>query len=275
MKKAIALAAIGLALVSAAGCSGGKEENKLETIKEKGVLVMATSPDFAPYEFQDVSSGETKYLGAEIELGKYIAEQMGVELQLEAMDFSAVEAAISTGKVDIAISGFAKTPEREENMGLSNYYRAESSDGKDQGLLVLKDKADQFKTAEDFSGKKVAAQNGALQQNLVTEQLPDAEMEVITSINDGIMMLTTGKVDAVAVADSVGEAYVENYPELAMSDFYFEYESQGNVVAVTKGQDELLAEVNRIIDEVNEKGLYKQWWDEAVEQANALGLTQQ
>ena len=89
MKKAIVLAAMGLALVSAAGCSGSKEENKLETIKEKGVLVMATSPDFAPYEFQDVSSGETKYLGAEIELGKYIAEQMGVELQLEAMDFSA------------------------------------------------------------------------------------------------------------------------------------------------------------------------------------------
>ena len=274
MKKAIVLAVMGLALVSAAGCSGSKEENKLETIKEKGVLVMATSPDFAPYEFQDVSSGETKYLGAEIELGKYIAEQMGVELQLEAMDFSAVEAAISTGKVDIAISGFAKTPEREENMGLSNYYRAESSDGKDQGLLVLKEKADQYQTAEDFAGKKVAAQNGALQQNLVMEQLPDAQMEVITSINDGIMMLTTGKVDAVAVADAVGESYTENYPELAMADFYFEYESQGNVVAVTKGQDELLAEINRIIDDVMDKGLYKQWWDEAVEQANALGLTQ-
>ena len=274
MKKAIVLAAMGLALVSAAGCSGSKEENKLETIKEKGVLVMATSPDFAPYEFQDVSSGETKYLGAEIELGKYIAEQMGVELQLEAMDFSAVEAAISTGKVDIAISGFAKTPEREENMGLSNYYRAESSDGQDQGLLVLKENADQYQTAEDFAGKKVAAQNGALQQNLVTEQLPDAQMEVITSINDGIMMLTTGKVDAVAVADAVGESYTENYPELAMADFYFEYESQGNVVAVTKGQDELLAEINRIIDDVMDKGLYKQWWDEAVEQANALGLTQ-
>ena len=106
------------------------------------------------------------------------------------------------------------------------------------------------------------------------EQLPDAEMEVITSINDGIMMLTTGKVDAVAVADAVGESYTENYPELGMAEFYFDYQSQGNVVAVTKGQDELLAEVNRIIDEVNEKGLYKQWWDEAVEQANALGLTQ-
>ena len=221
MKKALALTLMGLALAAAAGCGAKEEENKLETIKEKGVLVMATSPDFAPYEFQDVSAGETKYLGAEIELGKYIAEQMGVELQLEPMDFSAVEAAISTGKVDIAISGFAKTPEREENMGLSNYYRAESSDGKDQGLLVLKEVADQYKTAEDFSGKKVAAQNGALQQSLVTEQLPDAEMEVITSINDGIMMLTTGKVDAVAVADAVGESYTENYPELGMGGVLF------------------------------------------------------
>ena len=55
----------------------------------------------------------------------------------------------------------------------------------------------------------------------MTEQLPDAEMEVITSINDGIMMLTTGKVDAVAVADAVGESYTENYPELGMGGVLF------------------------------------------------------
>lgn len=77
------------------------------------------------------------------------------------------------------------------------------------------------------------------------------------------------------MADAVGESYVQNYPELAMADFYFDYESSGNVAAVTKGQDELLAEVNKIIDDVMEQGLYKQWWDEAVEQANALGLSTQ
>ncbi len=275
MKKIAAVGMMSLALLAAAGC-GKKEENKLETIKEKGVIVMATSPDFAPYEFQDVSSGETKYLGAEIELGKYIAEQMGVELQIEAMDFAAVEAAISTGKVDIAIAGFAKTPEREENMGMSNYYKAESGDGKDQGLLVLKEKASEYATAEDFSGKKVGAQNGALQQNLVKEQLPeDTQLESLSNVNDGIMMLTTGKIDALAVAASVGDSYVANYPELAMADYYFDYESAGNVVAVTKGQDELLAEINKIVDDVMAKGLYKQWWDEAVEQAEALGISTQ
>lgn len=275
MKKAMIWLAVMAAAVSLSGCSK-KEENKLETIKETGKLVMATSPDFAPYEFQDVSSGETKYLGCDIELGKYIAEQLGVEFELQTMDFAAVEAAIGTGKVDIAISGFAKTPEREENMGLSNYYKAESSDGKDQGLLVLKEKADQYQTAEDFAGKKVAAQNGALQQTLVQEQLPDdVEMQAISSLNDGIMMLTTGKIDALAVADGVGESFAKNYPEITMAEYYFDYESQGNVVAVTKGQDELLAEVNKIIDDVMEKGLYKQWYDEALEQANSLGLMNQ
>ena len=56
MKKALALTLMGLALAAAAGCGAKEEENKLEMIKEKGVLVMATSPDFAPYEFQDVSA---------------------------------------------------------------------------------------------------------------------------------------------------------------------------------------------------------------------------
>ena len=77
MKKALALTLMGLALAAAAGCGAKEEENKLETIKEKGVLVMATSPDFAPYEFQDVSAGETKYLGAdpEFSLGNGVLEQ--------------------------------------------------------------------------------------------------------------------------------------------------------------------------------------------------------
>ena len=75
MKKAFVIGMMGLAFAAVVGC-GKKEENKLEMIKEKGVLVMATSPDFAPYEFQDVSTGETVYLGSEIDLRKYIAERL-------------------------------------------------------------------------------------------------------------------------------------------------------------------------------------------------------
>ena len=272
MKKGMALTlALMMAASSMMGC-GKKAESKLEKIKADGKIVMATSPDFAPYEFEDISSGETVYAGADIELGKYIAKSLGVELEIQAMDFSAVQAAVTSGSVDMAISGFSKTPDREESMGLSNFYSAEEDDGKSQGILVRKEDAASYTSAESFSGKKVAAQNGALQQNLVTTQLPDATMETIININDAIMMLQTGKVDAVAVATSVGESYVENYPELVMCDWHFEMEDEGNVVAVTKGQDELLAEINKAVDSCMEQGLYKQWYDECTELAKSLGL---
>ena len=57
-----------------------------------------------------------------------------------------------------------------------------------------------------------------------------------------------------------------------MADFYFDYSSEGNVLAVTKGETELIEAINKILDEVNEKGLYKQWKDDATELAKSLGI---
>lgn len=249
-------------------------KSKLDNIIEKGKITMATSPDFAPMEFIDLSkTGQDTYVGSDIELGKYIANKLGVELVIEAMDFSACQAAVTSGSVDMAVSGFAWTEERAENMALSGFYNTQDRDGKGQGVLVLKENADKYKTTSDFSSKLVAAQNGSLQHQLATNQLPeDVKLESITNLNDGVMMLITGKVDAIAVSSDNGEAFSNNYDEIIMSDFYFDYTSQGNVVAVTKGEDELLEKINEIIEEVNEKGLYQQWKEEAVSLANKLGI---
>lgn len=263
------------ATTEAASAAEGESasENRLEAIKAAGKLTVATSPDFAPYEFENISAnGEKTYAGSDIELGKYIAEKLGVEFELEPMEFSACQAAVSSGTVDISISCYAPTPERAENMGLSNQYFTTDPEEKAQGILVLKDRAAELSTNEAFAGKTVAAQNGALQQTLVSEQLPEAKMETVTNINDAIMMLQTGKVDGIAIAAAVGEQYMENYPEIVMSDYYFDYQSEGNVVLVQKGQDELLAAVNEAVDAANAEGLPKQWYQDALEQAKALGL---
>ena len=252
------------------GC--GSSQSRLDQVKEAGVLTMATSPDFAPMEFEDISSGETKYVGSDIELGKYIAEQLGVELEIQAMDFSAVQAAVTSGQADIAISGFAKTEDRAESMELSNFYGMEESDGKGQGLLVLADQVDNYTSAEDFSGKLIGAQNGSLQYNLVTSQLPDAEIELVSSLNDGLLMLQTGKIDALAVSGDNGEMFEQNYDSVSMSSFYFDYQSEGNVVAAKKGETELMEAINEIIADVNEQGLYLQWKEEATELAKSLGI---
>ena len=130
-----------------------------------------------------------------------------------------------------------------------------------------------YKTAEDFSGKKVVAQNASLQQSLVTEQLPsDIQFQPVTAITDGVLMLTTGKADALAVSYDNGEMLMKSYPEIAMTGFKFDHSDEGNVIAVKKGEDELLEAVNGIIAEVNESGLYSQWTEEARALAESLGI---
>ena len=243
---------------------------RLDAILDAGVITMATSPDFAPYEFEDISSGTTEYAGSDIELGKYIAEKLGVELQIEAMDFNACLAAASTGAVDMSISGFAYTEERAEQVGMSDGYNVTPKNG--NALLILKDKAEELSTKESFAGKTIAVQNASLQQQLRQQQLPDANEEVVTNLNDGIMMLITGRVDAVVCAMETAEQYTENYPDITASEFVLDYENDGSRVVVQKGEDALLEAINEIIAEVNEAGLYQEWLDEATELASSLGL---
>ena len=270
MKK-LFCAALAAAMLMATMSGCGSSQNRLEKILESGKLVLATSPDFAPLEFEDLSSGEAQYVGSDIELAKYIAEKLGVELEISAMDFSAVQAAIPSGQADIAISGFAKTEERAQNMELSTPFNITEDGG--QTVLVLKGEGANYTAAEDFSGLQIGAQNGSLQYNLVSSQLPeDVEIVPVGSLNDGVLMLETGKIDALASDLSNAELLLESHDGIETTDFMFEYSSEGNVAAVKKGETELIEAVNEIIDEVNELGLYEQWKDEATELAKSLGL---
>ena len=270
MKK-LFCAALAAAMLMATMSGCGSSQNRLEKILESGKLVLATSPDFAPLEFEDLSSGEAQYVGSDIELAKYIAEKLGVELEISAMDFSAVQAAIPSGQADIAISGFARTEERAQNLELSTPFNITEDGG--QTVLVAKGQGANYTAAEDFSGLQIGAQNGSLQYNLVSEQLPDdVEIVPVGSLNDGVLMLETGKIDALASDLSNAELLLESHDGIETTDFMFEYSSEGNVAAVKKGETELIEAVNEIIEEVNELGLYEQWKDEATELAKSLGL---
>lgn len=270
MKK-LFCAALAAAMLMATMSGCGSSQNRLEKILESGKLVLATSPDFAPLEFEDLSSGEAQYVGSDIELAKYIAEKLGVELEISAMDFSAVQAAIPSGQADIAISGFARTEERAQNMELSTPFNITEDGG--QTVLVAKGQGANYTAADDFSGLQIGAQNGSLQYNLVSSQLPeDVEIVPVGSLNDGVLMLETGKIDALASDLSNAELLLESHDGIETTDFMFEYSSEGNVAAVKKGETELIEAVNEIIEEVNELGLYQQWKDEATELAKSLGL---
>ncbi len=279
------LLTLSITLTMLAGCAGTapatstassassevtKPANRLEEVKAAGKLVMATSPDFAPYEFEDIrKSGQEAIVGADIELGKYIAKGLGVELVIEPMDFGAVVAAVTEGKVDIAISGLAPKPERAAAMELSVPYNKGTGY---QGVMIAAKDKDTYKSLADLKGKKVAAQNGSLQFDLASAQIENVQVELITSLNDGIMMLQTGKVDALAMSSTTGEQYAANYPDLIMTEIKFEYESAGNIAGIKKGEVELLEEVNKLIKEAESTGLYDKWVEEATALAKELNI---
>jgi len=270
MKKCVSLLLAFLLIAALPVCA--LAENRLEKILAAGKLTVATSPDFAPAEFIDpTKTGQESIVGEEMLLAYYIAEQLGVELVIEAMDFSAVQGAVSQAKIDLGISGFSPTPERAESMELSDPYEFEVAEN-EQGLLVRTEDSALYASLEDFAGKKVAAQNGSLQQNLVNSQLPDSKIELITNLNDAVMMLITGKVDAIASSYTSGVAYAVNYPGIEMSSVFFDWRSPGNVIMATKGEAELIARVNEIIAQAKDEGLFEQWHEETVALLDSLSL---
>jgi len=260
----------GLMFLSGCSFDQAKDSTKLETIQKKNVLRVAVSPDFAPMEFIDANkSDQMQYVGFDIELAKYIASELGVELFIDAMDFSSCQAAVSLGNVDISISGYAETAERAKNFILSDPYYAD--DNNEQGILVLASNLDALEIGTDFDGKLVSAQNASLQYNLLIEQLPNAEANPIVDLNTAVLELINGKVDGLCVAIANGEAFIENYPSLALSPFRFEVENEGNVILIKKGETDLEEVINKILAKAYEQGLYTQWYSDAVALAKELG----
>ena len=126
--------------------------NALEKIKADGVLTVALSPDFSPMEFVDSSkTGQDQYVGFDITLAKYIAENLGVELVIEPMGFDASQTAVYTGSVPMSISGYSWTEDRAENYELSDYYYAGENETR-QALLIKTENADNYTSPEYLAG---------------------------------------------------------------------------------------------------------------------------
>ena len=267
MKKIIALVLALCMVFALCACgSSGKKFSTVKDIQKAGVLTVATSPDFAPMEFVDSSkSGQEQYVGFDITLAQFIADKLGVALEIDAMSFDACQTAVYTGNVDLSISGYSWTEERAQNYELSDYYYAGENET-EQVILIRKDDADKYTSAEDFAGADVGAQNASLQMMLLTEQLPDANPITVGDINVGVLELQSGNIEALAVAKGNADAILVNNTDLAICDWMFEVaaEYEANVIMITKGNTALLEFVNECLAEAYEAGYYGDWYDDAV-----------
>ena len=239
-------------------------------LAENGKLTVAVSPDFAPMEFVDTSkSGQDQFIGFDISLAKFLAAELGLELEIKPMSFDACQTAVETGAVDMSISGYSKTDKRAENFELSDFYYAGDNETQ-QSIIVKAENAGKWTTAEDFANLTVAAQDASLQYDLCLTQLPETvSIKLFKTIDDAVLSLMTGKVDAVAVAHGNGDAIIANNDQIAFSGFDFEVEEEqsNNVILIQKGNTELLEKVNAALAKAYEAGYYPTWYAEAKELA--------
>lgn len=239
-----------------------KADGKLKDILDKGQIVLATSPDYPPSEFVD-DQGNVK--GSDIMLAQYIANSLGVDLKVETMDFNAVLTAVDTGKVDIGISGFGYKADRAEQFELSHGYQS-SSAAAHHTLLVPAEKADEYKSLADFSEKKIDTQANSLQEMYVTDQIPDADLQKVATLDQAILELQTGKIDAIALDSTTAKNYAETSDGMFVSvyekngvefDLSQYADESGNVAAVKKGETSLIDAVNQVIDSLATSGKYE------------------
>ena len=239
-------------------------ENTYNTLTP-GVLTVATSPDFAPYEFYVVDeNGEYQLAGFDMALAQYIADYLGLQLEVIPMDFDGTLAELAAKTVDLGMAGYSPDPARMDKMDFSDLYYEGG-----QAFVTVKDKADMFTSLEDTNKAEltIGAQNGSIQMDLANENSSEADIVALTKVTDIIAELIAGKLDGAYIETVVAETYAINYPELAIVlDVPYE-DAEGSAVGVSKGNTALLEGVNAAIAAALADGSMDKFVAEANEQA--------
>lgn len=219
------------------------EDTAVTTVTD-GKLTVATSPDFAPYEFYAIGDDGTPQLaGFDMDLAQYIADYMGLELEVVPMDFDGVLTELATKSVDLGMAGLSPDPKRADAMDFSDLYYMGG-----QSFVCVKDNAEKFTSLEDTNKPEysIAAQTGSIQMDLAETNSPDADIIALPKVTDIISELLSGKLDGAYIETDVAKSYQKNYPDLEIV-LDVPYDSEGSAIGVCKGNEALLKAVNEAI----------------------------
>lgn len=239
-------------------------EPVLTTVTE-GKLTVATSPDFAPYEFYAIAEDGTPTLaGFDIALAEYIADYMGLELEIVTVDFDGVLSELQTKSVDLGMAGLSPDEKRMGIMDFSDlYYKG------GQSLVTVKENAEVYNSFEAINKPEVSvgAQTGSIQLDLANTNSPNADIVSLPKVTDIISELLAGKLEAAYIEKDVAISYQRNYPELELV-MDVPYEVEGSAIGVCKDNAELLSAVNEAIAAALSDGSMERFVAEANELAS-------
>ncbi len=244
------------------GC--GAKEDRYDAALSAKKLVLATNAEYAPFEFHKDIDGKDKIVGYDIMIAEEIAKDLGVELEIKDMSFSAVVESVATGKADFAMAAMDPTPEREKAMLFSKtYYTAVA------GVLVKKDDADKFKSADDLKGLTIGVQTGSTFVDVAT-QIPafndKEQLMQLDKVGDLVQALESNRAGAVLVELPVAQAYASNNSNVVIAPIQLEPASEGYVAGVAKNSPKLQAAIDKTIERLKNEGKL----DEFINEANRL-----
>ena len=277
MKKMIAFLLAAILVLGCTACGSKKDEgnDRLAQIKEKGYIELCTEPYFAPFEYVDpTKTGDDQYQGMDMEVAKYIADKLGVDLKITALDFTAVLAGVADGKYDFAISAIAYSPERAEAMRLSDVYYATNTG---YGFIVRSEDVGKYTDIDSLKDAVVITQSGSVQEALYNQYVNGAckEFNLVANMTDGYLAVSEGKADVCICSTASASLYAQANGGLAIPDFRFEVDPNMNGVCVampTEGTESLAELINQCIAELNESGKPEEWYSQYEAAAAELGI---
>ena len=221
--------------------AAASEDAELVTVTE-GKLTMSTNAAFPPYEMT-TDSGDLE--GIDIEVAGAIAKKLGLELQVDDMDFDAALLAAQQGKSDIVMAGVSVTEERQKVMEFSDSYATGVQ------VIIVKEDSD-IASVENLDGKMIGTQRGTTGNIYCTD---DYGEDHITTYDNGltaVQALMNGQVDCVVIDQEPAKAFVAANQGLKILET--EYVSEDYAIGMAKGNTALQSAVNKALAELQEDG---------------------
>ena len=212
------------------------------TTVEAGKLTMATNAAFPPYEMT-TDAGE--FEGIDIETAQAIADKLGLELQIDDMDFDAALLSVQQGKADIVMAGVTVTDERKAVMDFSDSYATGI-----QSIIVPE--GSDIASPDDLAGKKIGTQRGTTGYIYCTDDFGEDAVVAYDSGLTAVQALNNGQVDAVVIDNAPAKEFVEANPGLKILDTA--YAQEDYAIGVAKGNTELLNAINGALEELKADG---------------------
>lgn len=221
-------------------CSQATEKEKDET------LVIGIDDKFAPMGFRDESN---EIVGFDIDLAKAAAERMGKTATFQPIDWKTKETELSSGRIDLIWNGYTITDERKDKVLFTKPYLKNA-----QVVVTLADS--NLSKLDDLSGKNVGLQSLSSAADALNDNPIKAEINTVTEFSDNVLALSDlkiGRVDAVVIDEVVINYYMSQEKDtFKVLDESLAPEEYG--VGVKKGNEELLEELQKTLDEMNEDG---------------------